>query len=62
MTSEERKLTERWRDLARQAAEESDPQKLTKIVKDLCSLLDEEKKPPVSSPAGTEPTQKSAHR
>lgn len=62
MTSEEQKLTQRWMDLAGQAAEENDPQKLTKIVKDLCSLLDAEKKPPGSSPARTDQQRKNAHK
>ncbi len=33
-----------WRDLARQAAQETDPQKLLSVVKDLCSALDSENK------------------
>jgi hypothetical protein len=62
MTSEEQKLTQRWMDLASQASEENDPQKLTKIVKDLCSLLDAEKKPPASSPARTDQPRKNVHK
>lgn len=50
----------RWQELANMAAEESDPEKLSKIVKDLCSLLDAEKKPPANSPARADQSQKSA--
>jgi hypothetical protein len=62
MKSEERKLLQRWQDLANQAAEESDPQKLTAIVKDLCSLLDEQKKPPASSHAKADRPPKNARK
>ncbi len=33
--------TEDWRDLAEQASRESDPQKLVKLVQDLCDRLDQ---------------------
>jgi hypothetical protein len=49
MASERPSQTRQWQDLAREAANETDPKKLVEIVKDLCSLLDEQKKPPVSS-------------
>ena len=38
-----------WQDLAKQASEERDPRKLMTLVKDLCSALDDEAKPPVNS-------------
>jgi hypothetical protein len=62
MASEELKLKQRWQDLAGQAAKETDPEKLMQIVKDLCSLLDKEKKPPASSPARTDQQRKNACR
>jgi len=40
-----------WKELAEQASQEADPQKLMKIVKDLCTALDKEPKPPTNSPA-----------
>jgi hypothetical protein len=33
--------TKTWEDLAREASKETDPQKLLKLVKQLCSTLDE---------------------
>jgi hypothetical protein len=44
MASDGRKQLQRWQELATEAAEETDPEKLIRIVKDLCSLLDAEKK------------------
>ena len=61
MASEELKLKQRWQDLAGQAAKETDPEKLMQIVKDLCSLLDAEKKPP-TTPARTDQQRKNACR
>jgi len=53
---------QRWQELANEAAEETDPQKLIRIVKDLCSLLNAEKKPPASSRATAHQSQKSARK
>jgi len=33
-----------WRDLAAEAAKEKDPQRLTKLIEDLCRAFDEEHK------------------
>jgi len=38
-----------WKQLAEQASREPDPKKLMKIVKDLCTALDGEPKPPTTS-------------
>jgi hypothetical protein len=38
-----------WKDLAERASHETNPQKLLTLVKDLCSALDSENKPPVDS-------------
>lgn len=41
-----------WRELARRAADETDPQKLLEIIQELCRTLDEretEKKPKANS-------------
>jgi hypothetical protein len=45
MASDGRKQLQRWQELATEAVKETDPQKLIKIVKNLCSLLDAEEKP-----------------
>jgi hypothetical protein len=58
MASEELKLKRRWHDLAGQAAKETDPEKLMQIVKDLCGLLDAQKKPPASSSARPDQSKK----
>jgi hypothetical protein len=62
MASDGRKQLQRWQQLATEAAEETDPQKLIRIVKDLCSLLNAEKKPPASSRATARRSQKSARK
>lgn len=62
MSSDGRKQLQRWQELATEAAHETDPQKLIKIVKDLCSLLNTEKKPPASSRATAHQSQKSASK
>ena len=62
MASDGRKQLQRWQELATEAAEETDPQKLIRIVKDLYSLLDAEKKPPASSRAPAHQSQKSARK
>ncbi|PYX24369.1 MAG: hypothetical protein DMG82_08740 [Acidobacteria bacterium] len=62
MASDGRKQLQRWQELANEAAEETDPQKLIRIVKDLCSLLNAEKKPPASSRATAHQSQKSARK
>lgn len=38
-----------WQELAEKASQETDPQKLLTLVKDLCSALDGKNKPPVNS-------------
>ena len=38
-----------WQELAEKASQETDPQKLLTLVKDLCSALDGENKPPANS-------------
>ena len=62
MPSEGQKQLQRWQELASEAAKETDPEKLMRIVQDLCSLLDGEKKPPASSHAMADPSQKSARK
>ena len=44
-----------WKELAEQASHEADPQKLMKIVKDLCTALDAKPKRPASSPSPNPP-------
>jgi hypothetical protein len=51
-----------WMQLAEQASHEPDPQKLMKIVKDLCTALDGEPKPPTSSPALNSDSRKAKER
>ena len=46
MACDGRKQLQRWQELATEAVKETDPEKLISIVKDLCSLLDAEEKPP----------------
>jgi hypothetical protein len=59
MASDGRKQLQRWHELANEAAKETDPDKLIRIVKDLCSLLDAEKKPSASSRGAASESQKS---
>ena len=54
MGSEGLEQLRRWKELASEAANETDPEKLVRIVKDLCSLLDAERKPPASVPGTTD--------
>jgi hypothetical protein len=53
---------QRWQELVDEAEKETDPQKLIRIVEDLCSLLNSEKKPPASSRATAHQLQKSARK
>jgi len=62
MASEELKLKRRWHDLAGQAAKETDPEKLMQTVKDLCGLLDAQKKPPASSSARPDQPRKTTRK
>ena len=62
MASDGRKQLQRWQELATEAAKETDPEKLVRIVEDLCSLLDEGKKPPASSRSSACELQKSARK
>lgn len=57
----QKQLLNRWQELASAAAKETDPQKLVRIVKDLCSLLDAEGKRPAHS-ASTPTNLKRAQR
>jgi len=52
-----------WKDLAKEASEETDPQKLITIVKDLCSALDHEATPhPNAKPEKIDRDNNSGHR
>jgi hypothetical protein len=62
MASDGRKQLQRWEELVDEAEKETDPQKLIRIVEDLCSLLNAEKKPPASSRATAHQSQKSARK
>jgi hypothetical protein len=62
MASDGRKQLQRWEELVDEAEKETDPQKLIRIVEDLCSLLNSEKKPPASSQATAHQSQKSARK
>ena len=62
MASDGRKQLQRWEELVDEAEKETDPQKLIRIVEDLCSLLNSEKKPPASSRATAHQSQKSARK
>jgi hypothetical protein len=62
MASNGRKQLQRWQELVDEAEKETDPQKLIRIVEDLCSLLNSEKKPPASSRATAHQSQKSARK
>jgi hypothetical protein len=62
MPCDGRKQLQRWQELVDEAAKETDPQKLVRIVEDLCSLLNAEKKPPASSRATAHQSQKSARK
>jgi hypothetical protein len=62
MASDGRKQLQRWQELVDEADKETDPQKLIRIVEDLCSLLNSEKKPPASSRASAHQSQKSARK
>lgn len=62
MASDGRKQLQRWQELATEAVQETDPEKLVSIVKDPCSLLDAEEKPPASSRAPAHQSQKSARK
>ena len=43
-----------WKDLAERASHEQDPQRLIEMVKELCTMLDGEAKPPNNPKAPTE--------
>jgi hypothetical protein len=62
MPCDGRKQLQRWQELVDEAAKETDPQKLIRILEDLCSLLNAEKKPPASSRATAHQSQKSARK
>jgi hypothetical protein len=62
MPCDGRKQLQRWQELVDEAAKETDPQKLIRIVEDLCSLLNAEKKPPASSRATAHQSQRSARK
>jgi hypothetical protein len=62
MASNGRKQLQRWQELVDEAEKETDPQKLIRIVEDLCSLLNSEKKPPASSRATAHQSQKIARK
>jgi hypothetical protein len=62
MASDGQKQLQRWHELANEAAKETDPEKLIRIVKDLCSLLDAGKKPPASSRPTACESQKSTRK
>jgi hypothetical protein len=62
MASDGGKQLQRWQKLADEAVKETDPEKLVRIVKELCSLLDAEKKPPASSRATSSESQKSTRK
>ena len=44
MQDDPSRAKQNWRDLAAAAAQEQDPQRLTKLIEDLCRAFDEEQK------------------
>jgi hypothetical protein len=45
MTNDGANEHHKWQDLAQEASNEMDPTKLTQLVEELCTAIDEEKKP-----------------
>jgi hypothetical protein len=39
-----------WRDLAEQAAKETDPEKMVKLIQELCSAIDHQARPQQEKP------------
>jgi hypothetical protein len=55
-------INKAWEDLAAEAAQEPDSEKLLEIVKDLCTALDEKHKTPATVPGANDPPHEPSQR